>query len=475
MRKYTCHFDHHQRSHWSTNGKENWVRKLLDNQTVKLLVKQKLSNKPNQFQIQSVKDRSDFKTCLMEETRPVLRRSMLILFVRNSVLQKERSDLFLLWIRLMRKTAVEHVLLMKAIRSTLKMNNFVKEWKIHCWSWRESWVNDVERGRHGLLNSRTTTFRCETRAKYQRSTIDSENWEPPRSTRSSTRSTTESNDSGCWEHRIMWITRDGTQNAVHSVFIILDHWYTLLHMGAFLAQKERPISNPSVIRWGFFQFLSTLSRKEDFMDIDMVKSCETRNTLRLTNWRKDARESISKESMTESYETQNSVVEWLKIIETKNFVDDGMLLWMKVTLTSWRYNNTLYIRANGGFNQLSKVLILYDWRRELISNKFCLPCIDCNEKQKETHKCLFTLTQVNNGHRVLVLLLKVTMEMHQVLNERSDLLIAVFGKILLDKICWIQLICYSWIVYSWRRSTVTDGECKHNTSNDPFSRCQSVQ
>ena len=35
--------------------------------------------------------------------------------------------------------------------------------------------NDGERGRHGLPNSRTTTFRCEIRAKYQRSTLDSEN------------------------------------------------------------------------------------------------------------------------------------------------------------------------------------------------------------------------------------------------------------------------------------------------------------
>ena len=35
----------------------------------------------------------------------------------------------LLLIRLMRKTALEYVLLMKAIRSTLKMKNFVKEWK----------------------------------------------------------------------------------------------------------------------------------------------------------------------------------------------------------------------------------------------------------------------------------------------------------------------------------------------------------
>ena len=64
---------------------------------------------------------------------------------------------------------------------------------------------------------------------------------------------------------------------------------------------------------------------------------------------------------------------------------------------------------------------------------------------EETHKCLLTLTKVNNWHRVLLhggigkvhggllTLPKVTMEMHQVLNERSDLLIAVFGKILREK------------------------------------------
>ena len=85
-----------------------------------------------------------------------------------------------------------------------------------------------------------------THAKYQRSTTDSENWEPPKSTCSSTRSTTESiiksfqsrvktNDSGRWEHRIMWITLDGTQNEVHSMFIILERWHRLLHVRALLA------------------------------------------------------------------------------------------------------------------------------------------------------------------------------------------------------------------------------------------------
>ena len=38
-----------------------------------------------------------------------------------------------------------------------------------------------------------------------------------------------------------------------------------------------------------------------------------------------------------------------------------------------------------------------------------------------------------------------------------------------------NVCCYRLIVYSWRLCTVTDGVCKHNTSNDLFSRCKSVQ
>ena len=37
--------------------------------------------------------------------------------------------------------------------------------------------------------------------------------------------------------------------------------------------------------------------------------------------------------MIDSYEIQNSVIEWLKIIETKNFADDGMFLRMKIIPT----------------------------------------------------------------------------------------------------------------------------------------------
>ena len=53
-------------------------QKGVGNQKEKLLDKNNFSNQPNQ--IQFVTERCDLLTCKMEETRPVLRRSMLILF-----------------------------------------------------------------------------------------------------------------------------------------------------------------------------------------------------------------------------------------------------------------------------------------------------------------------------------------------------------------------------------------------------------
>ena len=51
--------------------------------------------------------------------------------------------------------------------------------------------------------------------------------------------------------------------------------------------------------------------------------------------------------------------------------------------------------------------------------------------------------------------------MHKVLSERSDVLLAVFGKILRQKTFKNSIyFCYRLIVYSWRRSIVTTGGVK---------------
>ena len=83
----------------------------------------------------------------------------------------------------------------------------------------------------------------------------------------------------------------------------------------------------------------------------------------------------------------------------------------------------------------------------MISSRHCLPCNDCNKKQEKNHRCLLTLINTNNGrhavhllhggigkvHGGLLIILKVKKEMHQVLSERGDLLLAVFGKLLRQK------------------------------------------
>ena len=177
--------------------------------------------------------------------------------------------------------------------------------------------------------------------------------------------------------------------------------------------------------------------------------------------------------MTNSYEIKHSVTEWLKWM----FVDIWMLLQMKIIPTIWPHKNIIITRVIGGLLQTRQVPILCQCSADLTSNKDCLPCSNWNKKKKK-------LNETNEGHRVLLLLhggvgkvlggllipMKVTMEMNQVLTEWCDLLYKYLGHFFRARFSWIHLLCYRWIVYSWRRSTVTDGVCKDNTSKDPFSR-----
>ena len=68
------------------------------------------------------------------------------------------------------------------------------------------------------------------------------------------------------------------------------------------------------------------------MDIDLLNSGEKKNIFRLTTWRRNAKRGISMESMTEFVRDQE-FRNRMKIIEMKIFVDDGMLVRMKITLT----------------------------------------------------------------------------------------------------------------------------------------------
>ena len=58
---------------------------------------------------------------------------------------------------------------------------------------------------------------------------------------------------------------------------------SVAHAGTSCVKEEGKIINSSSIRWTFFQFRSTSSRKEDLRDIDVVRSRETGNTFRPTS------------------------------------------------------------------------------------------------------------------------------------------------------------------------------------------------
>ena len=158
------------------------------------------------------------------------------------------------------------------------------------------------------------------------------------------------------------------------------------------------------------------------------------------------------------------IVKWSK---RRCLSTNGMLLRTKIILTIWPHKNITITRVNGGFVQTRQVPILCQWSTDLTLNKHCLPCSNWNRKKKE-------LKEINNGHRVLLLLLhggvgkvlggllipmKVTMEMKPSTDwTGSTCWLQVFGKnSSRTRHSWIQLLCHRWIVYSWRRSTVTDG------------------
>ena len=148
-------------------------------------------------------------------------------------------------------------------------------------------------------NSRVTTFCCEACTEHQRSRIDSENWEPPRPTCSSTRSTTKpslqpfqsrvkTDDSGRGQRRTVWIAWDGPQkrNAKHASHIGVKA-SSIAHAGISL-MEQWPIEVSLNTHWTFFLFQNTSSRREDLTATDMGNFQETKNITWPITWKRDA-------------------------------------------------------------------------------------------------------------------------------------------------------------------------------------------
>ena len=142
--------------------------------------------------------------------------------------------------------------------------------------------------------------------------------------------------------------------------------------------------------------------------------------------------------MTDSYEIMNSVFEWLNIIEMKKFVDDGMLLRMKITLTIWQNKNTSTTRTNSGFIPISKVLVPCHWEIVRISSKRWLqqeageephvPTYSYKHKQWQLAQSSSSTWWNWQGSGGLLTIQNVKKEVSQVFSERWDPLQRVFWQ-----------------------------------------------
>ena len=297
MRNHTCLFDHHQTSHYDTigpEGKFNWVLQLINSQLVRLFdsLEEKFNtkrspNQPNQSQNQSVIDQENLRTrkvWLSSKVKPpVPMRSMKKVFTKNCVFWMEQGNVRsrLAWLKLV-------ICLQIPVLSKLTMDqgNLMSvtaqvhtQWKNNLLLTNIVKFRQTTRTTSSIVQSTrrtlTSTFQAYRILQWtitwrQRSRLDSENREPPESARSFfnetynkvnhsiTSAKNQSKWFWCWERRIVWITRYGTQSTVQSMFIILGRRYRLLHMRALPCETERRRTrNLSSTPWSSSRFLIT--------------------------------------------------------------------------------------------------------------------------------------------------------------------------------------------------------------------------
>ena len=94
-RKFTCHLGLRQRSHWSTNGRENWVQNMLNNQKSDSYLE--VSNRTKKIISEFARkrwnplSRMTWLQCKMNLKRPVFKRSMFNFFHEELDSSKKRG------------------------------------------------------------------------------------------------------------------------------------------------------------------------------------------------------------------------------------------------------------------------------------------------------------------------------------------------------------------------------------------------
>ena len=297
---------------------------MLDNQKEKLLDKHIFSNQPNQLQIQFVTDRGDLITCKMEEKRPVPTSSMLILFceelnssdrtgrpVETEVIQTRSSeDSKSLNVEQTHERTGRPVATLNTtdakdssrVRSSHESDTFNVEDEVLRKRMGKSIADHDESHEPMMVNEADMDFRIpglpHSVVKHAESTsvrelIQKIENHPNRHALQQDLRQNQSFNPFSPESKQM-IRDVGTSNYVNCsrrnpkrsakyVYHTGTLASSVARAGTSCVKEEEKIKNSSIIRWTFFQSLSMSSRREDLMDIDMVKSRETKNTIRVTN------------------------------------------------------------------------------------------------------------------------------------------------------------------------------------------------
>ena len=271
----------------------------------------------------------------------------------------ERCDPLSRMTWLMCQRVLKHVLLMKAKRSTVEMKYFVKErkdpllimtWVMSQWWWtRRTWTSEFQKLPHSVVKHAKSTNVRESIQKIENHPhrhlfnkpyvqinhliLSVQNW-------------SKLNKMWVTSNHVNCLRRNPKRSAKHAFHIGISA--LSLQVRAFLTQRHRGQSETRET-----YTIDLLSVHEYVIKKGRLhrKSQDTKTANQLKM--KCKKREISKGP--DRYEIKNSVFEWLKIID-EELCRRWMLL-LRNTLTIWQHKNTTITRTNGGFIQISKVLI----------------------------------------------------------------------------------------------------------------------
>ena len=288
----------------------------------------------------------------------------------------------------------------------------------------------------------------------------------------------------------MWTTRCGTQSTVQSMSIILEHWFSLLHMQAFLHKETevnrkfinytRDLSVPEyVIKKGRFhghRYGKKPGDKEYFTANQLKKRCKKKYFQGIHD--RFIRDPQFRSRMIENYRDE----EPLSTIGC--FADEDHTHHVTTQEYSF-YKGKWWLHPN---KQGSDTVPL----RQRLHFKQALSTLHQLQREAEGDAQVLTYSIItNNGvdTEIIFYMVELARSLVVFLQFRKSrrmwakswewrvrpVIHSTLAKTSEDGFHEFNSFCHRWIVYSWRQSTVPDGRCKDDTSIDPFLRCKSVQ